>query len=205
MMCIRMNYRIPAKRLFVILLIISSFNLAAYYKYQSINADTNTALVSTQPTPILDKENFKFPNIELIDHNDQSVSLHSLFNKERNIVFAFFFTHCVSVCTTVTLTLKSIQPHLPEDTVIAMISIDPDTDTPDVLNTYANQHYIVNPNWFLLTGDKTQIVNLQKSFNAYRGNKMNHNTSLFVKKANSAVITEVKENFGSIPALLTNG
>ena len=146
---------------------------------------------------------FNFPNMELVDHRNQSVQLSNLFSTDNNVVFAFFFTHCVTVCTTVTLSLKSIQSHLPDNTKIVLISIDPDTDTPDILSKYAGDHKIVEPNWYLLTGNNQQLINLQKSFEAYRGNKMNHNTSLFIKKSNSEVITEIKQNFSSIPRLLS--
>lgn len=144
----------------------------------------------------------KLPHINLVDHRNQSVALQSIFADEKNVVFAFFFTHCVSVCTTITLSLKSLQQDLPPDTLIAMISIDPDNDTPELLSAYAKQHQIDNPNWYLLTGDSRQIVRLQKGFEAYRGNKMNHSTSLFVKKMDSAMVTEFKSNFIEIPTFL---
>ncbi len=146
--------------------------------------------------------NFIFPDIVLTDQHNQPLPLNELFEKKKNVVFAFFFSHCVSVCTTITLSLKSIQPDLPPDTLIAMISIDPETDTPQLLSTYAKQHQINDPNWYLLTGEKNQIVKLQKSFEVYRGNKMNHTTSLFIKKSNSALITEIKSNFSEIPNIL---
>lgn len=183
------------------LLVSLSFNLAAFDLSSLVTTGNNLALVSAKPTPA-GKFRYSFPEISLIDQNNESVALDSLFNTDKNVVFAFFFTHCVTVCTTVTLSLKSIQPHLPEDTIIAMISIDPDTDTPTELKSYAEQHRIDDPNWYLLTGDNKKIVDFQKSFEAYRGNKMNHSTSLFVKQANSEIVTEIKNNFSTIPLLL---
>ena len=145
---------------------------------------------------------FKFPNIELLDHRNKSQSLNQIFAQDKNVVFAFFFSHCVSICTTTTLSLKSIQPNLPPGTLIAMISIDPETDTPELLGNYAKQFQIDDPNWYLLTGASQTITDLQKSFEAYSGNKMNHNTSLFVKKSGSHIITEIKRNFSEIPHFL---
>lgn len=182
-------------------LFLYSFNLVAFDLSSLVTTGNNLAFVSAKPTPP-GKFKFNFPEIKLIDQNNNSVELGSLFNSDKNVVFAFFFTHCVTVCTTVTLSLKSIRPHLPEDTVIAMISIDPNTDTPTELKNYAEQHRIDDPNWYLLTGDNKEIVDFQKSFEAYRGNKMNHSTSLFVKQANSEIVTEIKNNFSTIPLLL---
>ncbi len=183
------------------LLVSLSFNLAAFDLSSLVTTGNNLAFVSAKPTPA-GEFRYSFPAISLINQNNESVALDSLFNTDKNIVFAFFFTHCVTVCTTVTLSLKSIQPHLPENTIIAMISIDPDTDTPAELKSYAEQHRIDNPNWYLLTGQTSQIEDFQKSFEAYRGNKMNHSTSIFVKQANSEVVTEIKNNFSTIPLLL---
>lgn len=144
---------------------------------------------------------FQFPDIDLVNHRNQPVNLQSLFAEDQNVVFAFFFTHCVSVCETITANLQALQLEMPHDTVIAMISIDPDTDTPDRLRSYVDQRRINDSNWQLLTGDKNSIIELQKEFEAYRGNKMNHSTSLFVKKAHSQ-IREFKSNFTQITAYL---
>jgi len=147
---------------------------------------------------------FNFPDIKLVDQYYQPVELSQMFGHEKNIVFAFFFTQCISICETITLSIHSIKDSLPPNTQIAMISIDPNTDTPEILNTYAENHRISDPNWKLLTGDKMQIIKLQKNFEAYRGNKMNHSTSLFIKKAYSNTISEITGGFSIIPQLLTN-
>ncbi len=120
----------------------------------------------------------------------------------KNVVFAYCFGLCVRGCIMIKSNLKSMQPELPPDTLIAMISIDPETDTPKLLSSYANKYQIDDSNWYLLTGEIKTIVDLQKAFEAYRGNKMNHTTSLFVKKQNSEVITEFKASFSDIPGFL---
>ncbi len=185
------------------LLLTLSSNLAAFDLSSLVSTGNNLAFVSAKPQAP-GKFRYTFPEINLLDQKNQQVALDSIFNTDRNVVFAFFFTHCVTVCTTVTLSLKSIQPHLPEDTIIAMISIDPQTDTPAELEKYAEQHRIDDPNWYLLTGNNQDIEDFQRTFEAYRGNKMNHSTSLFVKQANSEIVTEVKSNFSTIPLLLNN-
>lgn len=145
---------------------------------------------------------FKFPDLELVNQHDEPVSVDSLFNNDKNVVFAFFFTQCVTVCTTVTLSLKSIQTQMAPDTQFVLISIDPEVDTPDKLADYAATHHIHESNWHLLTGELKPIIALQRSFKAYRGNKMNHTTSLFVSPHNSSTIFEIDDNFSVIPGLL---
>jgi protein SCO1 len=195
------GFRMSHKIILSALLFFFSVDLIAFDLSSLVTTGNNLAFVSAKPAPP-GKFRFSFPEINLIDQNNNSVSLDSLFNADKNVVFAFFFTHCVTVCTTTTLSLKSIQPHLPDDTIIAMISIDPETDTPVELKNYAEQHRITDSNWYLLTGQTSQIEDFQKSFEAYRGNKMNHSTSIFVKQSNSEVVTEIKNNFSTIPLLL---
>jgi cytochrome oxidase Cu insertion factor (SCO1/SenC/PrrC family) len=144
----------------------------------------------------------EFPPIALYDQHNQAVELGSLFDRRNNVVFAFFFTHCISVCSTITESLKSLQPELPAGTLIAMISIDPDTDTPELLGAYVKRHQINDQDWYLLTGDNHKIIQFQKSFEAYRGNKMNHSASLFVKRSNSDRVTEFTRDFADIAAFL---
>lgn len=183
-------------------MLLISFNLGAH-NLQSIDASSDAAHTDDPVQQAIFTA--RFPDIELIDHRNQSVALQSIFASDKNVVFAFFFSHCVSVCTTITLSLKSLQQDLPPDTLIAMISIDPDTDTPELLSSYARQYQIDDSNWYLLTGDNREIVKLQKDFEAYRGNKMNHSTSLFVKKPDSEVITEFKTGFSDIADFLKRG
>lgn len=187
-------------KIILLALLATSFNLQAFQNAKQFKSvDLNHVLSSSLKSA---KFSFSFPEMQLLDQHNQVVRLDELFARDQNVVFAFFFTHCVSVCTTTTLTLKSIQPDLPEDTQIVMISIDPENDTPDILNKYAQTHRIKGPDWHLLTGNIKQIIDLQKNFEAYRGNKMNHTTSLFVKKSNTTEIIEIKSNFSVIPQLI---
>lgn len=188
------------KPCFIILVSLCHFNL---YAQEPALENLLSLQSSVAVTPLeLPTFSFEFPDIELLDHRNKSQALSEIFAQDKNVVFAFFFSHCVSICTTTTLSLQSIQPRLPSGTLIAMISIDPETDTPELLGTYAKKFRIDDPNWFLLTGATRTITDLQKSFEAYSGNKMNHNTSLFIKKAGSHVITEIERNFSVIPSLL---
>ncbi len=194
--------KIDIKSIFLIISLFGVGGSGLFAHQATANNQLNNQPVFLKSSLQAPRFTFTFPDIDLIDHRNQPRVLSELFDKDRNVVFAFFFSHCVSVCTTITLSLKSIAADLPPDTLIAMISIDPDTDTPDLLKSYAKQHQIDEPNWYLLTGGNKDIINLQKSFESYRGNKMNHTTSLFIKKSGADVITEIKNNFSDIPKLL---
>ncbi len=84
----------------------------------------------------------------------------------------FFFTTCPSICPIMNRNMVRIQneffgnPNLG----IASFSIDPEYDTPEVLNDYAESYGITSPDWHLLTGDKAKIYELANAgFNLYVG------------------------------------
>ena len=53
------------------------------------------------------------------------------------------------------------------------ISIDPEQDTPEALARYAKR-FDAGPQWVFLTGSLEDSIRVQKAFDAYRGDKMNH-------------------------------
>ncbi len=83
------------------------------------------------------------------------------------IVIDFFFTHCASICPTLTRNIKKLQDGLKLQEGVERIdtsfvrflslSVDPVRDSAPVLRKYAD-HYGVNSDvWWLLTGPKKTI------------------------------------------------
>jgi protein SCO1/2 len=62
------------------------------------------------------------------------------------------------------------------------ISIDPEQDTPARLREFAAR-YKAGPNWDFYTGTAAASISVQKAFNAYRGDKMNHEPLTLLRKA----------------------
>ena len=57
-----------------------------------------------------------------------------------------------------------------DDFGIASITIDPKTDTPTQLKTYAEAYQVLSPNWHFLTGDQDYIYDLaNRGFNIFTG------------------------------------
>lgn len=107
----------------------------------------------------------KVGDITLTNQLGQKVSLESLHNKI--IVADFFFTHCPSICPTLTRNMKKMQDGLKlkdgvknTDTTFVQFlsfSVDPERDSAQALKRYADK-FGVNPDmWWMLTGPKKQI------------------------------------------------
>ena len=104
-------------------------------------------------------------------NQDQKTITNQSYHKKVYIV-EFFFTTCPSICPVMNKNMVKIQDEFfgNPNLGIASFTIDPNTDTAEVLKEYASQYKITNPNWNLLTGDKEAIYKLANSgFNLYVG------------------------------------
>jgi protein SCO1/2 len=73
-------------------------------------------------------------------------------------VVSFFFTTCPSVCPQQNQKLKELQAQFEgQDVRFLSISVDPETDTPEVLREYAARFGADEDQWLFLTGDLTYI------------------------------------------------
>jgi protein SCO1/2 len=102
-----------------------------------------------------------------------------------------------------TSTFSQVQDNLsqyPEAFKMVSISIDPEQDTPETLQKYANK-YQAGANWDFLTGNLEAILEIQRAFNAYRGNKMNHVPITFMRATNTDPWVRI-EGFTSAKALV---
>jgi protein SCO1/2 len=130
---------------------------------------------------------YTVPEVSLISMDGKKISLNSELNSDVPTLLNFIFTSCTAICPVMTSTFSQVQSDLaqsPDDFKMVSISIDPEEDTPEKLKKYANK-YQAGTNWDFLTGDLTTILEIQRAFNAYRGNKMNHVPITFMRASKS--------------------
>lgn len=127
-----------------------------------------------------------FPNVPLITHEGQRVLFFDDLIKDKVVVINFIFTSCPDVCPLETARLREVQKILGErvgqDVFMYSISIDPKTDTPEVLKNYA-ENFEVDPGWLFLTGDEADITLLRKKLGLYLEGESalsQHSTSLLI-------------------------
>ncbi|MCQ1061207.1 SCO family protein [Photobacterium sp. DNB23_23_1] len=124
---------------------------------------TSLATVSFSAMAAKWRENY-FPNTELITHNNTKVKFYDDLLKDKVVLINFIFTRCQNVCPMETARLVALQKKLGDrvgkDVFFYSISIDPEHDTPERLNDYAQQ-YQIGPGWFFLTGNQEEINELR--------------------------------------------
>ncbi len=128
-----------------------------------------------------------FPNTTLITHEGKEVNFYDDLIKGKVVAINFIYTTCPDVCPLETAQLVKVQKILRDkigkDIHIYSITIDPETDTPEVLKEYRKRY---RAKWDFLTGNKDDIRNLRRKFGLYiegsedGTNKNNHNVSMII-------------------------
>jgi protein SCO1/2 len=127
--------------------------------------------------------NYTLPSVELVRDDGKTVTLSDELNDGRLVVLNFIYTSCTAVCPMSSHVLSQLQgklgPNLAKVHLVS-ISIDPEQDTPANLLKYARK-FAAGPQWQHYTGTRVASLSVQRSFDAYRGDKMNHAPVTFVR------------------------
>jgi protein SCO1/2 len=99
------------------------------------------------------------------------------------VMVNFIFTTCTTICPVMSATFSQVQSELGpavEDVCMVSFSIDPEYDVPARLREYA-QRFNAGPQWQFYTGSLQEIIAIQRAFDVYRGNKMNHEPTTLMR------------------------
>jgi protein SCO1/2 len=116
-------------------------------------------LVRRPPPPEIVGE---VPAFSLLDQRGDSFTREDLLAADKTYVVGFVFTSCPSTCPAVSRAMLSFQEQITrsrlEDRVeLLTITVDPITDTPEVLAGYADKLGADLDNWRFLTGSPSDI------------------------------------------------
>lgn len=116
-------------------------------------------LVRRPPPPEIIGE---VPAFSLVDQRGDAFTREDLLAADKTYVVGFVFTSCPSTCPAVSRAMLSFQEQITrsqlEDRVeLLTITVDPVTDTPEVLAGYANSLGADLGNWRFLTGSSDAI------------------------------------------------
>ena len=135
---------------------------------RSLKLDNFEKNIEPLPYLLVNNERKKVPDFKFINQNEKLVSNKDYLGKVY--IVEFFFTTCTTICPIMNTNLVHIQNNFTAfpDFGIASFSINPEYDTSEVLQLYAQDNGITNPNWNLMTGDRNEIYKLaNEGFNLY--------------------------------------
>jgi protein SCO1 len=111
-----------------------------------------------EPLPLL----YEVPDVSLVSDSSEPISLSTL--RGNVVIYDFIFTSCTSICPMMTERMRQLADELPvrDDLRFISVSVDPETDTPEVLARYA-EAVRKDRRWQFLTGDRDEIFALSVS------------------------------------------
>ena len=150
------------------------------------------------------------PEFSLTNQNNETISNETYEGKVY--VLEFFFSTCPTICPKMNANLKQVQMQFKgqKDFGVASMTINPETDTSEVLKKHAQDLEITSENWHFLTGYKEYIYKIaNKGFNMYaaENSKVNggfEHSGLFALIDKEGNIRCRKDDFGN-PILYYDG
>ena len=146
---------------FLPVITIGTIVVLGYVTVAKLNKD------STPPIPVVSPA--INPNIEVFrkytytDSEGQQINLASLEGKVW--VADLMFTSCPAQCAMMTAKMRSLQNGFADVKNLRFVSltVDPDTDTPEVLKRYAEKYKADTKQWLFLTAPQDQTIELARS------------------------------------------
>jgi protein SCO1/2 len=128
---------------------------------------------------------YKVPGLTLVRQDGTKVAFPAQLDDGRPVILDFIYTSCTAVCPVTSQVFSQLQDKLGKDrdkVRMISISIDPEYDTPARLAEYAKKFH-AGAEWQHYTGSAQASIAMQKAFDVYRGDKMNHFPVTFMRAA----------------------
>lgn len=128
---------------------------------------------------------YKLPQISLVRADGKTVSFTDELNDGRAVALNFIFTTCSTTCPVTSGIFSQLQSNLRnyrDQVHLVSISTDPLQDTPAVLRGYAKK-FGAGKEWQFYTGTVESSIAVQRAFDVYRGDKMNHTQVTLLRAA----------------------
>jgi protein SCO1 len=110
------------------------------------------------------------PNVTLIDQDKQIFNLKQ--TRGKIVALSPIYTHCPDICPITTAKMKQLQDliqaaGLSGQVQLVTFTVDPERDSPEVLNKFAGRFHAHQDNWIFLSGTSDQIHILIKDLSLY--------------------------------------
>ena len=167
------------------LALITIIFIAALFEVHPVLAEETKAVEQKTEEPAFTRVTsaYKVPDVAMLRQDGKKVSFLKELDDGRPVILTFVFVSCSAICPMLTHIMSKVQTKLDKDNQKAhliSVSIDPESDTPAKLLEYAKKHG-AGPDWDFYTGTREASLTLQKAFNTYRGDKMNHTAVILMR------------------------
>lgn len=152
--------------------------LLSLLSYTTVSAaESNPALPTpTAPSYKRSEISYNVPSVSVIRQDAKSLDFSKEVNDGRIVVLNFVYASCSAICPMLSYVFAKAQHQLGGDASkvhFVSVSLDPENDTPSQLVEYAKK-FNAESGWDHYTGTLASSIAIQKAFDSYRGDKMNH-------------------------------
>lgn len=141
-----------------------------------------------------DRARAYFTDTELVTQNGETVRFYSDMLKGKVVLVSLFFTECTGMCPTINASLAEVQELLGDrmgkDIVFISITLDPETDTPDVVREYA-ANFDAGKGWYFLTGKLSEIKTVTRKMGHAASTPAEHTGTLILGNVATATWTKM--------------
>lgn len=104
-------------------------------------------------------DDFSDTSFELTNQNGETVRFPDDF-EGAPLVMGFIYTNCPDICSFITANVRNVYRQMdnPRDMQFALVTFDPQRDTPEVLKKYAQSFEMDHKPFQFLTADSTTIA-----------------------------------------------
>jgi protein SCO1/2 len=123
------------------------------------------------------------PDLQVVRMDGKRMKLAAALDDGRPIVLNFIYTSCTAICPVTSQVLMEFREQIgaERDRInMVSISIDPEQDSPKRLTQYAKRFGSAGT-WAHYTGSTQDSETIQRAFEAWRGDKMNHQPLTFIR------------------------
>ncbi len=125
----------------------------------------------------------RIPDVLVVDQDNHPRHFYSDLVKGKTVAINFVFTTCTTICPPLGAAFgkleKNLGSHLGKDVFLISVSVDPATDTPERLRTWAGQ-FGAKPGWSLVTGEREQVDRLLRALGSDAGAPENHSPMVLI-------------------------
>ncbi|HEX8560741.1 MAG TPA: SCO family protein [Pyrinomonadaceae bacterium] len=125
----------------------------------------------------------QIPDVPVYDQHGRRLNFYTDLVKGKTVAINFIFTTCTTVCPPLSATFRKVQQELGaragRDVELISVSVDPLTDTPERLKSFAEK-FKAGPGWTFVTGGKPEVGALLKALGAATADKNDHTPMILV-------------------------
>jgi len=128
---------------------------------------------------------YTLPALKVTRADAKQLTLAEAIDDGRPVILNFVYTTCNSICPVSSQVFVEVRERLGADRLkvnMVSISIDPEQDTPGKLTEYANRFGSAGV-WAHYTSTSADAVSIQRAFDAWRGDKMNHQPTTYIRSS----------------------